>query len=249
MTITCKNCNQNFKGNFCNNCGQTANTHNLNFHFMWHDIQHGFFHFDKGIVYTAKQLFTRPGHAIREFIEGKRVKHFKPVSFVIILATVYGFLSHYFQINLLSGITGADSENNKALFEKFNEWVANHFALSTLLTIPFGALGSYLAFKKQGYNFIEHLVLNTFLAGQKLLVHLFTFPLMYWYNDSEHWQVLLSGFTFIDILLLFWGYSQFFNKLPKSKSLTLTLLSYLIFWVFMVIIGTLVQVIIKGIAG
>ncbi|MEO8862184.1 MAG: hypothetical protein ABI358_12210 [Ginsengibacter sp.] len=32
----------------------------MNFHFLWHDVQHGLFHFDKGVLYTTKQLFTRP---------------------------------------------------------------------------------------------------------------------------------------------------------------------------------------------
>jgi hypothetical protein len=77
MNITCKNCHQTYTGNYCNNCGQPADTHKINIHYLWHDIQHGLFHFDKGVTYTAKQLFTRPGHSIREFIEGKRVKHIK----------------------------------------------------------------------------------------------------------------------------------------------------------------------------
>ena len=96
MTTTCKNCNQSFEGHFCNNCGQSAKTHQINFQFLWHDIQHGLFHFDNGILYTSKQLFTRPGNTIREFIEGKQVRHFKPFSLVIVLATVYGLLIHFF---------------------------------------------------------------------------------------------------------------------------------------------------------
>jgi hypothetical protein len=42
---------------------------------FWHDVQHGLFHFDKGMYYSAKELYWRPGHSIREFIEGKRVSH------------------------------------------------------------------------------------------------------------------------------------------------------------------------------
>ncbi|QOG00887.1 DUF3667 domain-containing protein [Flavobacterium sp. MDT1-60] len=37
-------------------------------------------------------MFTRPGHSIREFIEGKRVKHFKPLWLVAVLGALYGFL-------------------------------------------------------------------------------------------------------------------------------------------------------------
>jgi hypothetical protein len=43
--------------------------------------------------------------------------------------------------------------------------MTSHFALVTLLTIPLYAIGPYW---KEGYNFVEHLVLNSFLAGKNL---------------------------------------------------------------------------------
>jgi hypothetical protein len=89
MEITCKNCHQVYTGHYCNNCGQSAETHKINAHFLWHDIQHGLLHFDEGILFSLRQLFTRPGHSIREFIDGKRVRHFKPISLVVVLATLY----------------------------------------------------------------------------------------------------------------------------------------------------------------
>lgn len=71
MTAICKNCDNTFEGNFCNNCGQSKDTHKLSMHYIWHDLQHGIFHFDNGIFYTIKNLLTKPGVSIREFIEGK----------------------------------------------------------------------------------------------------------------------------------------------------------------------------------
>lgn len=97
MTTICKNCNEQLEWHFCGNCGQSAETHKMNVHFLWHDIQHGLLHFDKGILYTSKQLFTRPGIAIKEFIEGKRINHFKPISLIIVLATVYGLFTIIFK--------------------------------------------------------------------------------------------------------------------------------------------------------
>lgn len=55
--IKCKNCSFSFEGNYCSNCGQTAKTERISFKFLWEDIQHGILHYDKGIVYTVKQLF------------------------------------------------------------------------------------------------------------------------------------------------------------------------------------------------
>jgi hypothetical protein len=150
MEITCKNCNQTFKGHYCNNCGQSADTHKINGHFLWHDIQHGLLHFDNGIPYSIKQLFIRPGHSIREFIEGKRVRHFKPLSLVAVLAALYGFLYHYFHIDLFRNSTDAEID-----FADINEWMATHFSWIIIATIPIYTIGTFVVFRKQGYNLFK----------------------------------------------------------------------------------------------
>lgn len=240
MTTTCKNCNQQFKGHFCNNCGQTAETHKMNFHFLLHDMQHGLFHFDSGILYTAKQLFTRPGNAIRDFIIGKRVRHFKPISLVILLATVYGFLYHIFQIRMTDLLQVTSSSENLINIGKINDWIKNHYAWVSLLTLPFYTFGTFIAFKKQGYNFVEHFVLNAFLAGQRLIFHIATFPFIYIFNGTPTIKIITGLISIIDFMLILWGYSQFFNKLSKLKSFLLTILSYLIFVLTIIIVVGLV---------
>lgn len=245
MNLSCKNCDQDFNGNYCNQCGQSAETHRLNFHFLWHDIQHGLFHFDKGVLYTSKQLLTRPGASIREFLEGKRVKHFKPLSLVIILATIYGLLYHYFHINMFYQVDLGNSPNEKAFIEKYNEWMSTHFAWATLISIPFYALATFITFRKQGYNFIEHLVLNSFLAAQRLIVHIITFPLIYFYNSTPYMGKIMVFITFIDFILMVWGYTQFFNKITKLKLFLLSILSYVIFIIGLVTAGLIIGVFVK----
>jgi Protein of unknown function (DUF3667) len=238
MTITCKNYNQHFKGHFCNHCGQSAETHEINFHFLWHDIQHGLFHFDNGILYTAKQLFIRQGNTIREFIVGKRVKHFKPISLVILLATVYGHLVHFFHIDFVSEIRLGSSQNEQDIRLKIQEWISTLYSWAILLTLPLYAFASYFSFRKQGYNFVEHLVLNTFSAGQKLFIHIATFPLLYFYNGTPTLGSIKEILTIGDYMFLAWTYSQFFNKLTKPKPFLLTILSFVIFLIsIMLVLG------------
>lgn len=90
----CKNCQSELNGNFCSFCGQKADTHRINFKFLLHEIQHGVFHVDKGILFTLKELFTRPGKMINGYLQGKRVSHFKPVALVFILGTLV-FLEYH----------------------------------------------------------------------------------------------------------------------------------------------------------
>ena len=235
--MECKNCNNIFKGKYCNNCGQPADTHRLDFHFLWHDIQHGLFHFDAGLLYSGKQLFLRPGHTIREFIAGKRVKHFKPISMVIILAVTYGLLYHNFDIDNTKPFINAQNQSVNYAF--YNEWIAMHFSWITLASIPFYTLGTFICFRKQGYNFIEYFILNTFKASQRLIVHLATFPLLVIYSGTIHIKTLLAVFYVIDLLLGFLTNVQFFNQLPKGKTILLSIGSHLIFLcgIFVVLIA------------
>lgn len=237
MEIICKNCHQKYTGNYCNNCGQSTETHKINWHFLWHDIQHGLLHFDKGILYSLKQLFTRPGDSIREFIEGKRVNHFKPLSLVVILATLYGILYHYFKIDLLPDVT-AENLN----YGDFNEWMSTHFSWITIATIPLFTLGTYICFRKQGYNFVEYFVLNTFKASQKLFAHILLFPLLIYFNGTEEIQKVTSFIYAVDIVLIFWTNIQFFNKISIVKAFFLSVLSHIIFLVCFLVFTSIIMI-------
>nr|WP_294924616.1 DUF3667 domain-containing protein [uncultured Flavobacterium sp.] len=235
MNITCKNCGQIFKGHFCNNCGQASETHKINAHFLWHDIQHGLLHFDAGIPYSLKQLFTRPGHSIREFIEGKRIRHFKPLSLVAVLGALYGFLYHYFHIDLFS-----NSNDSTIDLNDYNEWMATHFSWVTIATIPIYTFGTFIVFRKQGYNFFELFVLNTFKASQRLFVQVLTFPVLLYLKSKGHAEWFSTLTYIIGVVLIFWTNTQFFNKISRTKAFFLTVLSHFIFLISFIIIVVIV---------
>ena len=172
--VYCKNCNHPVAENFCSYCGQSVNTHRINLHFVWHDIQHGFFHFDKGFLFTIKELFTRPGHSIHEYIEGKRVKHASPISLVIILATVCALL--YLANNVDNVSITANTNQKINTFTEVGQWIYSHYSLTLLFALPVASLCSYIIFRKAKYNYTEHFVLNAFITSQKLVIRLITFP-------------------------------------------------------------------------
>lgn len=246
MLAYCKNCKSEINGNFCSQCGQSTKTNKINLHFFWHDIQHGLFHFDKGILFSIKELFTRPGLSVKEFIDGQRVKHFKPLSLVILLAGVYGFLTHYFDINMLSNnfhITGSGEQFNQAkeTLEKMSEWISQHYAVLVLFQIPIFGLGTYIAFKKTGYNFIEHLVINSYIAAQKLIIRLIAFPLFYWFNNSTDLKTIARISDIIGYLAGIWTLFQLFNNLSFINRILRITFSLFISLLIIFIILTLIS--------
>lgn len=223
MSYTCKNCGNIFEGNFCNICGQPAHVHPINAKYILHDVQHGLFHFDYGILYTLWQLFIRPGHTVREYIQGKRIAHFAPISLVLIMATLYGFIYHSFDID-----TFKYSASEDVNYENFNQWIGHHYSLFTLVTIPYYAFFSWLFFIRRGYNFSEHIVLNCFLASQRLCISILAIPFLYFAKSEQQISIVTGVLTIISLILAYRCFSQFFNMMPKWKTLLLTTLCYII---------------------
>jgi hypothetical protein len=82
---TCCNCNNEFTGEYCNQCGQKL-THRITMAHLAHDILHAFTHADKGFLYLMVQLFKNPGKVAREYIvEGKRKRYFMPFQYILII--------------------------------------------------------------------------------------------------------------------------------------------------------------------
>ena len=235
---TCKNCSNTYEGNFCNFCGQSSDVHKINSHYVIHEIQHSIFHVDGGILYTIKQLFKRPGNSIREFIEGKRVKHFKPITFVIILSIIHSFLEHYgnqkpFIEDFLTGVGEAFKNYGSNKYFKVLEWLIQHYSYTALLLIPIFSLASYISFKKSKFNYFEHLVLNAYTFGQITLIFILTFPLSYLFPQSH----LLVYFKLLLVMIAaFWTYFQFFNNLNRSSRIINTITTYSLFIFFICVI-------------
>jgi len=245
--VECKNCGNGFEGNYCNLCGQPAETHRINFKFLWHDIQHGLFHFDKGIVHSLGHLCWHPGITIQEYLEGKRIGHFKPLSMVLVLATIYGLLKHFFlhevkePAKIIINNKSLNSDTINAVFE----WVNSHGAIMALLVVPIYALASYLAYRKEKYNFVEHLVLNAYTSSLRLFITILLFPLVILTQHSSGSDTVSTLTTVLELGVTCWCFLQFFNTLKWTTALKKLIKMYLIFLLEMIGIGaTLVTLIV-----
>jgi hypothetical protein len=225
--ITCKNCGHKFEGRYCNHCGQSAKTHRIDIKFLWEDIQHGIIHYDKGIIFTLKQLYLKPGYVIKDYINGKRVHHFRPISLCIVLATIYALVFHLLHIKLIK-----DEDIDAA---NFFEKIIQHYYWFVFATIPIFALSTFISFRDKEYNFWEYFILETFKVAQRLLIHIFSLPILYFFSDINVARIILYLLMILDIALIIWTNLQFFNKTGQLKVALLSILSYLIY-TFQVII-------------
>lgn len=121
-TGNCQNCDFEFKGHFCPNCGQEVAEFNRPFGFILYDFVGNFFAFDTRFFRTFKYLLIRPGFLTSEFFQGRRMRYSPPFRIFVFLSFIV-FL-------LLQIITerSLDFESNQQTPEK-----ANHLSVNAVI--------------------------------------------------------------------------------------------------------------------
>jgi hypothetical protein len=90
MSLSCRNCEQVLNASFtyCPACGQRTVSRRLHLSQILLDFWTQVTDIDKGLFTLIRDLAVRPGLVAKEFIAGKRKKHFNPLSFYLIVGTV-----------------------------------------------------------------------------------------------------------------------------------------------------------------
>ncbi len=229
--MVCKNCEAIVEGKFCSNCGQNAKVGKINFPNFLNEVSESIFLVNKGFFFTLINLFLRPGQSIRDFINGKRKYHYKPIAYVIVLSTVYFLISRIADQNtliedLISGFLSYDSEGEAELPTSLT-WFSANYAYTTLLLLPIFSFASFISFLGHNRNFLEHIVLNAYITGQQAIFYtlFITFEIFITNDLLEIIPVFLSlSYTF----WTFWGFFSEGNRLINVFRTILTYILYLI---------------------
>ena len=245
MVESCQNCKGLITGNFCSNCGQktTVKRYSLK-RFITHDLIHGIWSVDNGMIFTIKELFTRPGHSIREFINGRRAGYFNFVTLLLIVLGVSHFVGEYSQVKL-SEIMPESSKDSMNTIEEFSK----KYPKSTLLlTIPFYSVFSFLWFRKSKLNLTEHFVLNSYKTVAELIIGLFFTLITVFYTNQKGLMTIYSFIAFISLVYSFWYYKQFFSAYGYSKrSLIIRSLGVIFSYMFLsMMLGIIMAIIQDG---
>jgi hypothetical protein len=234
--MTCKNCSAEMHSRFCPDCGQKSDTHRISVGHVLHEGFHSVTHTDKGFLLLIVALLTKPGIVAREYLEGKRKKYFNPVTFLVVTSALFYFVSSLTgYMDALSGGNRSVSGEAMPAFVRDAFYIATHSGkwLLLLLIVPLMALISWLLFIRRGYNYAEHFVLNSFIAGQAALFRLIVMiPLAYVIPLSIGFQNYL---IFEPIYLFYLGlaYYQFFKEHAGwivVKTVLTRLLFLVLFW-------------------
>ena len=93
--MNCKNCNTQINYKFCPDCGQPTSLKRIDGHYIVHEIEH-ILHFERGILYTIRELVTNPGQKIRNYLSENRSRLVKPILFIIMTSLIYSLTINLF---------------------------------------------------------------------------------------------------------------------------------------------------------
>lgn len=254
MENICKNCDQIITGNFCSQCGQKDYSR-IDRKYIWNEMQYTLIHTNKGFLYSVKKIITNPGKTAREFIDGIRINHYKPILLAFVLSGIAAFIS--FKVIGLTEIMKeyyAKEEMNTRAVNDYLKFASSYASILMIILIPLFALTTKLAFRKWGHNYYEHVIMNSYILSFYTLINiLIIYPIFYLFRDNADFIVNLSSWTMLTIpFILFFFFKEFYpdRKLKTifGKVLLCLLFSILIFGV-LILLSVIVGIIYAVIAG
>ncbi len=232
--MNCKNCGTPVQGNYCSHCGQKTSVGKITASSLMKELSTSLFQVNNGFFYTLINLFKQPGSSIRAYLDGQRKRHFKPITYVLTLSTLYFLVStlsgqNTWMDDLVTGFaTGAYDAGNPADIPPILIWFAQNFAYTTLSLLPIFSLASYLAFMRFQTSYLEHFVLNAYVTGQQAIFYTLLALVKQWVDLGILellTLIITSGYAF-------WVFWQFFDQGSRWSNILRSLWTYVLYLLF-----------------
>jgi hypothetical protein len=169
-------------------------------------------------------MFKRPGHAINEYLYGKRKPFFHPVSYLVfalvlnyLVVKIYN-LHFYDEAELLS----MDPITAKAItdYDAMQWWFLEHTYIYILIAIPASALFLFGIFKmmKLRYNLAETAIVMLFTIAQGVLIQTFIYLCFGWVDSGPFLRTME---TINMCILILYASIVIYQLLPTTRNIIL----------------------------
>lgn len=156
---------------------------------------------EKGFGYTVRQFVAR------EYLYQDRSRMMKPFLLLALVATVATFIplrllplgAPVWQSLKAEGIGSRLPLAVQEALHLVTIGMQKYFNIAFMLSLPGQSVGTFLLFRKTGYNLAEHLVINTYLFAVQTLIYILALPFI---TIDSQWPGLL-------LLVLMYGYWLF----------------------------------------
>jgi hypothetical protein len=252
----CANCGTAVDLHYCPNCGQKHAEGRLHMGHLLSEFAHNYLGTDSGFFFTLRQMLLRPGHAINEFLDGKRRPYLKPVQFYLLMLTLFFVVSELLNVNPLEmgsrvnrdlGIRPSTELLAKKKYQQTVEVLSQNMKVifSTLLFML--AFTMKLLYRKRPYTFTELLVFTLYLYGASYLFSCLLSLLMVAHLPHTLHSVLNATIYLLSTVYTAWAIYQFYGG-GGVRGWLKAGATYLVSFLFLIVLSVVVGVVI-GIGG
>jgi hypothetical protein len=200
----CLNCKTDVDASarFCRLCGQRTDTARLTFVDLMRDLMHTFVNIEHGPLAFAWALLTRPGGIAREYVEGKRRRHYGPFA---TLAVVVGGTA------LAVNLSGFQALSHDGLPAGPTELLQHHFNLLLLVQLPFLGATCALLLRSARMTLPEHMVLAAYTFSVRAVMTALLVIFAYVESDAAPSVGYFYAFWVAWYVYFGWAASQFYG--------------------------------------
>jgi hypothetical protein len=250
MMHHCNNCNNNFSGKFCNQCGQKLfleeskslkNLFEEGFHFLTH--------FEGKLFTSLKAIFFNPAKITIDYCNGIRTRYYKPISlflYMVILYLLFPMFSglnmemKYYKSNFIGGsimskqIAEKSAEFNiseKELATKFKEKSEKISKFCFFLLLPLTTILFYFLYPNKKIKLYDNVILSTeinifYITTYFLLLPAIIYPMVkighFDFSDKYFIPFVLISFNiYLYFIVKNFFKSTFYVNIIKSTLITL----------------------------
>jgi len=219
--MVCQNCEKDFEGNYCHNCGQKSTVERITFLGLLSEAFYEVIHFEKkeGFLKTVKVLTFDPGKSIRSYLEGKRKKLYpssKYLFFIGAIATILTLRYHFFSHNVHELPLEDLLYSSKEFLINFSIYVEEYTTIINIITIPVFTLFSWVFFRYSGKNYAENLILNTYITAHQLALIIVFAPFFEFFPAMKD-PILIPLYVVLTLVYNYWVLKDFFGVAGISE--------------------------------
>jgi hypothetical protein len=251
VPAACANCDTPVTLRYCPNCGQKHAEGRLHMRHLLSEFAHNYLGTDSGFFFTLRQMLLRPGHAVNEFLTGKRKPYLKPVQFYLLMLTLFFVMSELLNVNPLEmgnqvnrdlGIRPSTEVMAKKHYQQTTQVLSQNMKVifSTLLFML--ALTMKLLYRKRPYTFTELLVFTLYLYGVSYLFSCLLSLLMVAHLSHTLHATLNAAIYLLSLAYTIWAIHQFYGGggvrswLRAGATYLVSFISLMVVWVVIFVV-------------
>ena len=239
----CTHCGYMFEGNYCPQCGLTAEHIRFNFKRLIHNFLDIWGLGNRPMFRTMRDLFWRPGYMIRDYLQGHHLSYFPPFKMLAVLTILIVFIAWIFNMQdsdviadsvaeqLISLKNDLSKENSKKLLEIVANtivYLSDNDLWRIIIQNIFLVVAVWTVFRKKGMNLVETFFSQVYINCQLHMVALVWMIVTLSLPPSEilPYSVPMT----LSIPILVYDYMQLYG-ISLLKSIWKTILSIMLFFI------------------